>query len=133
MPSDCKTLFVKGLPYAFKEDDVGDRFRRFGTIESVRLAYNWVTRQSKGFAYVKFETHDSAKRALIEMNGRDVQGRRITVEFDVVEEPKKGYKMNAGSERNKLYNKEAIKEEANKRKKKQREKQKAAMDRLVPK
>lgn len=32
MPEDCMTLFVKGLPYGFKEDDVGDRFRRFGVI-----------------------------------------------------------------------------------------------------
>lgn len=94
MPEDCKTLFVKGLPYAFKEDDVGDRFRRFGAIKSIRLAYNWMTKQSKGFAYINFDTHDSAKRALLEMNGKEVQGRRIKVDFDVVQEPKKGYKIN---------------------------------------
>jgi hypothetical protein len=41
MPTDCRTLFVKGLPYSFKEDDVGDRFRRFGEIKAIRLAYNW--------------------------------------------------------------------------------------------
>jgi RNA recognition motif-containing protein len=27
MPADCKTLFVKNLPYDMKEDDIGDRFR----------------------------------------------------------------------------------------------------------
>lgn len=32
MPADCKTLFVKNLPYEFKEDDIGDRFRKFGEI-----------------------------------------------------------------------------------------------------
>ena len=41
MPADCKTLFVKGLPYEFKEDDIGDRFRRFGEIKAIRIAYNW--------------------------------------------------------------------------------------------
>ena len=41
MPSDCKTLFVKGLPYTFKEDDIGDRFRRFGEIKGIRIATNW--------------------------------------------------------------------------------------------
>ena len=35
MPTDCKTIFVKGLPYSFKEDDVGDRFRRFGEIKAI--------------------------------------------------------------------------------------------------
>jgi RNA recognition motif-containing protein len=52
MPTDCRTLFVKGLPYSFKEDDVGDRFRRFGEIKAIRLAYNWSTKMSKGFAYI---------------------------------------------------------------------------------
>lgn len=54
MPSDCKTIFVKGLPYSFKEDDIGDRFRKFGEIKSVRIAYNWLTKQSKGFAYITY-------------------------------------------------------------------------------
>ena len=72
MPTDCKTIFVKGLPYSFKEDDVGDRFRRFGSISTVRLAYNWMTKQSKGFAYINYETHEAAKKALSEMNGKDI-------------------------------------------------------------
>jgi len=41
MPADCNTLFIKGLPYTFKEDDIGDRFRRFGEIKAIRIAYNW--------------------------------------------------------------------------------------------
>ena len=41
MPSDCKTLFVKNLPYGFKEDDIGDRFRPFGEIVEIRLSRNW--------------------------------------------------------------------------------------------
>ena len=41
MPSDCVTIFVKNLPYEFAEDDIGDRFRQFGEIASVRVAYNW--------------------------------------------------------------------------------------------
>lgn len=32
MPENCKTLFVKNIPFTFKEDDVGDRFRPFGEI-----------------------------------------------------------------------------------------------------
>ena len=41
MPEDRRTLFVKGLPYSFKEDDIGDRFIRFGEIKAIRLATNW--------------------------------------------------------------------------------------------
>lgn len=64
MPNDCKTIFVKNLPYDFKEDDIGDRFRKFGEIKSIRLATNWQTKQFKGFAYIVFATHESAKKAL---------------------------------------------------------------------
>lgn len=83
MPSDCKTLFVKGLPYTFKEDDVGDRFRRFGEIKAIRLATNWSTKLSKGFCYITYETHDSAKNALLKMNGKEIEGRQLKVDFDV--------------------------------------------------
>jgi RNA recognition motif-containing protein len=132
MPDDCSTLFVKNLPYTFKEDDVGDRFRRFGSIKSIRLAYNWMTKQSKGFAYIRFDNHANAKRALMEMNGKEVQGRRIKVDFDVVQEPKKGYKINlSNQDKNKLYNKDVIKEELSKRKLKAKEKQRVAMARMT--
>jgi len=72
MPSDCTTLFVKGLPYTFKEDDIGDRFRRFGEIKAIRIAFNWQTKESKGFAYIHYETHEAAKEALLKMNGKEI-------------------------------------------------------------
>ncbi len=124
MPLDCRTLFVKGLPYNFKEDDVGDRFRRFGEIKAIRLAYNWQTKQSKGFAYITFETHDSAKQALLKMNGKDLQGRQLRVDFDVKGEGKSSYKVNLNEEKNRLYNREPIKLLKSKAIKKEREKQK---------
>jgi len=43
MPEDCKTIFVKNLPYSFKEDDIGDRFRPFGEINEIRMGMNWQT------------------------------------------------------------------------------------------
>jgi hypothetical protein len=68
------------------------------------------------------------------MNGKEVQGRRIKVDFDVIQEPKKGYKINlSNQDKNKLYNKEVIKEELNKRKMKQKTKQREAMSRLTGK
>jgi hypothetical protein len=68
------------------------------------------------------------------MNGKEVQGRRIKVDFDVVQAPKKGYKINASaSDRNRLYNKEVVKEEGARRRKKARDKQRATMQRITSK
>ena len=86
MPADCKTLFVKNLPYSFKEDDIGDRFRPFGEIKEVRLTKNWQTGTSKGFGYVVFSEHAAAKSALLKMNGKELKGfpgRNLKVDFDV--------------------------------------------------
>jgi RNA recognition motif-containing protein len=43
MPEDCKTIYVKNLPYELKEDDIGDRFRPFGEISEIRIGKNWQT------------------------------------------------------------------------------------------
>ena len=109
MPSDCKTLFVKGLPYTFKEDDIGDRFRRFGEIKAIRVAYNWQTKESKGFAYIQFETHESAKNALVKMNGKEIQGRFLKVDYDSKATPKSSYHVNTDTTDNRLYNRDPIK------------------------
>lgn len=126
MPSDCNTIFVKGLPYDFKEDDIGDRFRRFGEIKAIRIAYNWQTKESKGFAYIQFETHESAKQALIKMNGKELKGRFLKVDFDGKAKPKKSYHVNLDTDKNRLYNREPIKQAKSKIIKKERDKVKLA-------
>jgi len=42
----------------------------------------------------------------------------------VLQEPKKGYKVNLNTEKNRLYNKEIVKDELKKRHKKEKEKSK---------
>lgn len=126
MPADCTTLFVKNLPYTFKEDDIGDRFRRFGEITAIRIAYNWTTKQSKGFAYVTFSEHDAAKKALLKLDGKEIEGRNIKVDYDVGK-AKQSYHVNTDdSKGNKFYNKEPIKEIKLKRQRKENEKHKLA-------
>lgn len=110
MPADCKVLFVKGLPYDFTEDMVGDRFRTFGKIEGIRMARNPVSNMFKGFCYIEFEEHAGAKKALQRMHNKDVNGRKIAVDFDVKGKPKEGYKPNFSSEGNQKYNKEQLKD-----------------------
>ena len=126
MPSDCKTLFVKNLPYEFKEDDIGDRFRRFGEIKAIRIAYNWQTKESKGFAYVTFETHESAKQALVKMQGKEVKGRFLKVDFDSKGQAKSSYHINMDTTNNRLYNRDPIKAAKSKQIKKERDRVKLA-------
>ena len=127
MPEDCKTIFVKGLPYSFKEDDIGDRFRPFGEIQEVRISKNWQTNQSKGFAYVIFKEHVSAKAALIKMNGRELknfEGRPLKVDFDVKQKAKSSYRTNLNDDGNTRFNKQIKKEHQSKLARKEHERKK---------
>jgi RNA recognition motif-containing protein len=86
MPENCKTLFVKNIPFTFKEDDIGDRFRPFGEIQEIKISKNWKTDESKGFCFIVYKDHISAKAALIKMNGKELkgfEGRPLKVDFDV--------------------------------------------------
>jgi len=64
IPEDCKTIFVRGLPYDFSEDQIGDHFQICGKIRQVRKILNSVTKLFKGFAYIEFQENSSVKKAL---------------------------------------------------------------------
>ena len=127
MPADCKTLFVKNLPYELKEDDVGDRFRPFGEIDEVRIPRNWQNQNSKGFAFIKFKEHEQAKLALLKMDGKELNkfpGRKLKVDFDVKQKGKKSFKVNLNDEGNVRFNKQIKKEHQKKFLKKEGERKK---------
>jgi len=58
------------------------------------------------------------------MNGKEINGRQIKVDYDVKESGKASYKINISDERNRLYNREPIKMEKSKHIKKDRDRQK---------
>jgi len=48
VPADCRTIYVGNLPYDITEDQVGDKFRKFGEIDQVRFAINFSNKKFKG-------------------------------------------------------------------------------------
>lgn len=74
-----KRLFVGGLPYAIDEQELGDMFAKFGTVESVNIITDRDTGRSKGFGFVEMSTEEEAKTAIKELDGKEVDGRNIAV------------------------------------------------------
>lgn len=58
------------------------------------------------------------------MNGKEINGRQIKVDYDVGGKAKSSYKINTSDERNRLYNKEPIKQQRSKWIKKEKERTK---------
>ncbi|XP_074559931.1 polyadenylate-binding protein 7 [Curcuma longa] len=61
-------LYMKNLDQDITEELIKLKFSEFGKISSVSIAKD-DDGNSKGFGFVNFETHDSAKRAMEAMNG----------------------------------------------------------------
>lgn len=85
-PKDCKTIFCHNLPYHATEEEIAKVFEQFGTIipNGVRIARNSVSRQSKGFCYIDFESPSEAKRAVTTCARKHIHvgGRLIRVDYD---------------------------------------------------
>ncbi len=74
-----KRLFVGNLSYQTMEDDLKDYFSQAGAVTSVDLVMDKVTGKSRGFAFVEFDSAEQAKKAAEEFNGKEFQGRALTV------------------------------------------------------
>ena len=72
-------LFVGGLAYAVTDDELRDLFAAVGTVTSAKVIVDKYSNQSKGFGFVEMGTEDEAKKAVAELNGKEVQGRSIAV------------------------------------------------------
>jgi hypothetical protein len=79
--ANCRTVFVKNLPYDIKEDDVSSAFAQFGKIASVRLAMWNHTQALKGFGYVEFKKPSSASNAVKKTDLR-INGRLVYIDYE---------------------------------------------------
>ena len=72
------TIYIGGLAYGVREEDLEDMFADCGKIKSIRLPYDTYSRRGKGFAFITYDTEIAAKRAL-HKNGLEIFDRKIKV------------------------------------------------------
>jgi RNA recognition motif-containing protein len=73
-----KRLYVGSVPFTVSEDDLMTIFRPFGEIVSFQLQREAGTGRSRGYGFVEFAAHESAKKAL-DLNGLVIAGRSLKV------------------------------------------------------
>ncbi|MFA7253178.1 MAG: RNA-binding protein [Patescibacteria group bacterium] len=74
-------LFIGGLAWAATDEDLQEAFSPFGEVVSASVVKYPDTGRSKGFAFVEFATVEEATKAKEEMDGKEIQGRAIKVDF----------------------------------------------------
>ncbi|KAG8835512.1 hypothetical protein FRC18_000350 [Serendipita sp. 400] len=86
-PTPSNVLGVFGLSIRTQERDLQDEFNRFGRVEKVTIVYDQRTDRSRGFGFIVMSSVDEATRCIQELNGVEMNGRRIRVDFSVTERP----------------------------------------------
>jgi RNA recognition motif-containing protein len=74
-------LFIGSLAYSTTSERLRDAFARFGSVESASVVTDRDTGRSRGFGFVEMASMEEAKEAVAGLNGVELDGRRINVEF----------------------------------------------------
>ena len=72
-------LYVGGLSYSTTSETLREYFAQCGTVESASVVTDKFSGQSRGFGFVEMATAEEAQRAIAELNGKELDGRKLTV------------------------------------------------------
>ena len=72
-------LYVGNLSYDTTENDLQDLFSKHGPVSEVAIMQDRATGRARGFGFVTMATEEGAQAAIQGLNGKEVQGRALTV------------------------------------------------------
>ena len=72
-------VYVGNLPFGVDKAKLDELFGTFGDIEESIVISDKFSGRSKGFGFVTFKDDESAKKAIADMNDKEVEGRNIKV------------------------------------------------------
>ena len=72
-------LYVGNLSYEMTEDQLNTLFSEAGEVTSAKIITDRQTGQPRGFGFVEMETKLEGQKAISMLNGRDLDGRPLTV------------------------------------------------------
>ena len=72
-------IYVGNLSFNTTEGDVLELFKQAGNVSSCELIVDKFTSTSRGFAFVQMGTQEEATKAITDFNGKELDGRALTV------------------------------------------------------
>ena len=72
-------LFVGNLSLETTDADLKEAFSKAGTCVMASVIKDRLTGSSRGFGFVEMSSDEEAKRAIAELNGRDLRGRALSI------------------------------------------------------
>ena len=72
-------IYVGNLDYGVGDSDLEKMFAPHGTVKSAQVVMDRDTGRSKGFGFVEMGSEEEAQAAIAALNGKEIEGRTITV------------------------------------------------------
>lgn len=85
-----KKLYVGNLPFSATDDSLQQLFAPVGTVESAQVIMDRFSGRSKGFGFVEMGSEEEASAAISQLNGKDFEGRALTVSEARPQAPREG-------------------------------------------
>ncbi len=74
-----KNIFVGNLSFGATEDAVRSMFEAYGKVDRVNVVTDRDTGRARGFGFVEMDVDAEAERAIAALNGRDLDGRALSI------------------------------------------------------
>ena len=74
-------LYAGNLSYEMKEDSLKELFEGHGSVDSAKIIVDKFTGRSKGFGFIEMGSSEAAESAIAQLNGTEVMGRNIKVNY----------------------------------------------------
>jgi RNA recognition motif-containing protein len=72
-------IYVGNLAYGLTDANLKEIFSPYGEVASASIIMDRDSGRSKGFGFVEMPNNTEAENAIKNLNGKEVQGRNITV------------------------------------------------------
>lgn len=74
-----KNLYIGNLPFTLDSAGLEDLFKQAGAVTSASVITDRQSGRSRGFGFVEMATDEEAKKAIEMFNGKEIEGRSLTV------------------------------------------------------
>ncbi|KAM7280174.1 hypothetical protein ACFE04_007308 [Oxalis oulophora] len=74
-------LFIGGISYTTDDQSLGESFSKYGQVVDARVIVDRETGRSRGFGFVTYTSSEEASSAIQAMDGQELHGRMVRVNY----------------------------------------------------
>lgn len=70
-------IFVGNLSYSATEEELHELFSQYGEVASITICIDEMCGRAKGRAFVEMPDAEAARKAILSLNGTELDGRQL--------------------------------------------------------